>query len=79
MRGSSSSLRTFVIVRLYCFRVGLIVLVVGLYCFRVGFIVLFVNNIVCNGMGNRLLFVNESRARGIACGLACGCHCVLRQ
>ena len=24
-------------------------------------------------------FVNESRARGIARGLACGRHCVLRQ
>ena len=23
-------------------------------------------------------FVNESRARGITRGLACGCHCVLR-
>ena len=51
MRGSSSSLRTSVIVRLYCFPVGLIVLVVGLYCFQVGFIVLFVDNIVCNRMG----------------------------
>ena len=27
----------------------------------------------------REFFVNESRARGIARGLACGCHCVLRQ
>ena len=25
------------------------------------------------------LAVNESRAHGIPCGLACGHHCVLRQ